>query len=364
MAFWARPSVSATGLRRPRGSSDPLAFFEEPDLAAPSTATTPRGCGYSRSPATPTSSPSAGTRRSTLGQAPSASSTCPRTMFEFFPGMISFRQPPPRAPARIGLQGLHPPGGRIAAPSIEEVADRLHRRGHRGGCDSSTCARLPAARSRSSATSWACRSRISPGLPVLEHHRLVRRPRVPPSRRRPARGACRGRAGVRRATSELLAVRRRHPADDLTEALVTTEVNGDALTEPELGHFFILLLTAGHDTTLNSSPTGSWPSSSIPTSWRCWQADPVGVRTAVDEMVRFVTPVHWTGRYLHEDLVLGGTHSDAGEIAILLRRRPTATTRSSWTRTASTSGARPTTTVGFGTPPLASAPTWPGGRST
>ena len=55
---------------------------------------------------------------------------------------------------------------------------------------------------------------------------------------------------------ELGAHRSTHPADDLTTALITTNIDGEALTQAELASFFILLLTAGNETTRNAITHG------------------------------------------------------------------------------------------------------------
>ncbi len=50
-----------------------------------------------------------------------------------------------------------------------------------------------------------------------------------------------------------------HPTDDLTTALINTNIDGEALTHAELASFFILLLTAGNETTRNAISHGLWP---------------------------------------------------------------------------------------------------------
>ena len=163
--------------------------------------------------------------------------------------------------------------------------------------------------------------------------------------------------------------RRRHPADDLTTALITTNIDGEALTQAELASFFILLLTAGNETTRNSLTYGLHLLSEHPDQRALWQADPDGVAaTGVDEIVRWATPVNWMRRTVTEDTVLAGQelHVD-DKVVLVLRvgqpgrdgvRRPC---------TPSTSCARPNPHVCVRrrrSPLLPRAPTSPGGRST
>ena len=55
---------------------------------------------------------------------------------------------------------------------------------------------------------------------------------------------------------DLAAYRREHPTDDVTSALVNTNVDGEALTDTEVAAFFILLVVAGNETTRNAISHG------------------------------------------------------------------------------------------------------------
>ena len=117
---------------------------------------------------------------------------------------------------------------------------------------------------------------------------------------------------------ELLAERRRRPGDDLLSRLVAAEEDGSMLTEPEMLATCILLLTAGHGTTVNLITGGALALLEHPDQMAVLRDDPSTIRTAVEEMMRYVSPVQLTGRYMLEDMEVGDATLRAGEFAILL----------------------------------------------
>jgi hypothetical protein len=116
----------------------------------------------------------------------------------------------------------------------------------------------------------------------------------------------------------LLADRRKHPGDDLLSRLVVVEDEGTMLSEPELLATCILLLTAGHGTTVNLITGGTLALLQNPDQMAILHDDPSTTRTAVEEMMRYVSPVQLTGRYMTEDIELGDAVLRAGDFAILL----------------------------------------------
>ncbi len=111
------------------------------------------------------------------------------------------------------------------------------------------------------------------------------------------------------------------PADDLATALVTTNVDGEALTHAELASFFILLVVAGNETTRNAIAHTLWLLTEHPDQRKIWQEDPERVTpTAVDEVVRWISPVTWMRRTVASPTELGGQRLDAGEKVLLFYR--------------------------------------------
>jgi cytochrome P450 len=117
---------------------------------------------------------------------------------------------------------------------------------------------------------------------------------------------------------ELLAERRREPGEDLLSRLVQAEDGGTVLSEGELLSTCILLLVAGHETTVNLISGGTLALLRNPDQWERFRTDPGVHRSGVEEMLRFVSPVQLTGRALIEDCEFGGVRFAAGDFAMLL----------------------------------------------
>ncbi|MBX7455098.1 cytochrome P450 [Mycolicibacterium sp. 3033] len=108
--------------------------------------------------------------------------------------------------------------------------------------------------------------------------------------------------------------RREHPADDLTTALVAAELDGERLTSAEVASFFILLVVAGNETTRNAISHGVLALSRYPEQRDLWWADYEGIApTAVEEIVRWASPVAYMRRTATRDVELGGVRIAAGD---------------------------------------------------
>ena len=106
--------------------------------------------------------------------------------------------------------------------------------------------------------------------------------------------------------------------DDLTSALVNAEIEGERLTEQELGSFFVLLVVAGNETTRNAISHGMKALTDFPDQRRIWQADFDGVaETAIEEIVRWATPVIHFRRTATRDTTLRGQKIRAGEKVVM-----------------------------------------------
>src|SRR2546428_901223 len=108
----------------------------------------------------------------------------------------------------------------------------------------------------------------------------------------------------------LAEARRTHPRDDITTALIRAEVDGERLTSQELGSFFILLVVAGNETTRNAISHGMKALTDFPAERARWMADFERVApTAVEEIVRWATPVIHFRRTATRDTEIGGRAS-------------------------------------------------------
>ncbi len=116
---------------------------------------------------------------------------------------------------------------------------------------------------------------------------------------------------------ELLAERRRNPKDDLLTALVEVEEGNERLSEDEAVAMVVLLLTAGHETTVNLISSGMWALLQHPEKLEWLRKRPEEIKPAVEELLRFTNPVETaTERYAAEDFTLHGTRIRRGEMVL------------------------------------------------
>jgi cytochrome P450 len=108
--------------------------------------------------------------------------------------------------------------------------------------------------------------------------------------------------------------RRAHPGEDLTTSLVQAELDGEQLTSAEVASFFILLVVAGNETTRNAISHGVLALSRHPEQRDDWWSDYETVApTAVEEVVRWASPVAYMRRTVTRDTELSGVKLVAGD---------------------------------------------------
>ncbi|HEV7422030.1 MAG TPA: cytochrome P450 [Mycobacterium sp.] len=108
--------------------------------------------------------------------------------------------------------------------------------------------------------------------------------------------------------------RRAHPGDDLTTNLVQAELDGERLTSSEVASFFILLVVAGNETTRNAISHGVLALSRFPDQRADWWDNYEEVApTAVEEIVRWASPVSYMRRTVTRDTELGGVSLSEGD---------------------------------------------------
>ena len=113
--------------------------------------------------------------------------------------------------------------------------------------------------------------------------------------------------------AELFAKKRIDPHADLMSALTTVEIDGERLSEMELELFFLLLTVAGNETTRNLMSGAMHAFFQYPEQWQRLLDDRSLLPSAVDEMLRFVTPVMNFRRTAMVDTELSGTKIAAGD---------------------------------------------------
>jgi len=111
--------------------------------------------------------------------------------------------------------------------------------------------------------------------------------------------------------------RRAHPKDDLITALVQAKDGNDQLSEDEIVAMIFLLLVAGHETTVNLIGSGVLALLEHPDQLRKLRHEPEIIKSAVEELLRFVCPVEMaTERYAREDITIAGTTIPRGELVL------------------------------------------------
>ena len=112
---------------------------------------------------------------------------------------------------------------------------------------------------------------------------------------------------------ELGEARRREPHDDITTKLVEAELDGSRLSEQEFGTMFVLLTTAGNETTRHTISLGLLDLLTHPDELRRLVDDPSLAATAADELLRRAHPVHHFRRTATRDVVAHGRRIKAGD---------------------------------------------------
>ncbi|MEV6019465.1 cytochrome P450 [Streptomyces sp. f51] len=116
----------------------------------------------------------------------------------------------------------------------------------------------------------------------------------------------------------LIEARRKEPADDLISGLIAAHDEGDRLTEQEMISTCVLLLNAGHEATVNATVNGWWTLFRHPGQLAALRADHALIPTAVEELMRYDTPLQLFERWVLDDIEIDGTTIPRGaEIAML-----------------------------------------------
>ncbi|MFF4208616.1 cytochrome P450 [Streptomyces sp. NPDC001796] len=117
---------------------------------------------------------------------------------------------------------------------------------------------------------------------------------------------------------ELIAERRKEPGEDLISGLIAAHDEGDRLTEQEMISTCVLLLNAGHEATVNATVNGWWALFRHPEQLAVLRADHTLVPSAVEELMRFDTPLQLFERWVLDEIEIDGTVIPRGaEIAML-----------------------------------------------
>jgi cytochrome P450 len=128
--------------------------------------------------------------------------------------------------------------------------------------------------------------------------------------------AQRGIVDIRAYLTEAIAARRRQPGSDLLSQLVAVESEGERLSTSELISTCVTLLIAGHETTLSLVGNGVLALLQHPDQLALLRADPSLMPSAIEEMLRYESPVPRQPRRVATEAELGGQRLQPGQIAM------------------------------------------------
>jgi cytochrome P450 len=243
----------------------------------------------------------------------------PQELLEFFGSMINMDDPRHARLRRIVSSAFNPRMVRSVEDTIEHVADDIIDKVRaKGECDFVTevAARLP--------LKVICDMM---GVPESQYDTVFRCSNIilsmgdteyVPEGEDPVISLLNAGNTLAELMKELSTQRASRPTDDLTSALASANVDGESLTQAELASFFILLLVAGNETTRNAISHGLWMLTQHPDQRALWQADFDTVApTAVDEIVRWASPVIFMRRTTTQPTTLSGHEFAEGDKVIL-----------------------------------------------
>ncbi len=317
--FWARPLSEREGAFLTLREQKPLGFWAEPDLSA---AGIEPGPGYygvtkfddiveiSRSP-----------ERFCSGRGATSITDLPEFMNDFFGSMINMDDPRHARLRRIVSAGFTPRMLKKVEDGVAAIAstivDDVVKNGA-GDFVTQVAARLP--------LKVIC---DMVGIPASQYDTVFTRSNIILGATDPEyteqgdptaviNALLTAGGDLHALVSDLAAFRREHPTDDLTSALVNATVDGESLTDAELGSFFILLVVAGNETTRNAISHALQLLTENPEQRSILLRDVNGVMSsAVEEIVRVASPVIFMRRTAVVDTTLRGQDVKAGDKFVL-----------------------------------------------
>jgi cytochrome P450 len=127
----------------------------------------------------------------------------------------------------------------------------------------------------------------------------------------------RAREGLFTYFSNLVEERRKNPKEDLTSVLGAATINDQPLPMFEMLSYFLLLVVAGNETTRNATSGGVQALIENPEQWKMLQTTPALLRPAIEEIVRWISPVIQFARTATEDYKLRGQTIQKGQSVAL-----------------------------------------------
>jgi cytochrome P450 len=122
---------------------------------------------------------------------------------------------------------------------------------------------------------------------------------------------------MHRIAAELVSMRRAEPGYDILSTLVHADIDGEQLSDQMLGGIFVLMATAGNDTTRTSTSHGIRLFAEHPEQWARLAAEPALITPAIEEVVRYATPVIHFRRTATINTELAGIPIGKGDAVVM-----------------------------------------------
>jgi cytochrome P450 len=319
MDFWRRPWSEREGAFQTLRAEKPISYYDQPVIEG-SSLEFPAGTGYyaltrykdvataSRHPEVFLSGPGAVSQMD-----------LPPEMVEYFSGMISTDNPKHARLRRIVSNAFNPRNVKAVEDSIDRVAiETLDRAATQGTGDFVTDIAAPFP------LQIICDMM---GVPASEYQTVLNcsnvilsmgDPDIIPAGTDPVLAFLEAGGTLTGIMEELGKYRVENPIDDITSALVNAEIEDEKLTQQELASFFVLLVTAGNETTRTAIAHGLNALTEHPDQKAILVNDfESNQKTAVDEIVRWASPVTWMRRTLATDYTLSDQNLKAGDKVLL-----------------------------------------------
>ncbi|MGN6515325.1 MAG: cytochrome P450 [Rhizomicrobium sp.] len=117
--------------------------------------------------------------------------------------------------------------------------------------------------------------------------------------------------------AKITADRRASPKDDLASVIANSKINGEPISEFEALSYYVIVATAGHDTTSSSTAGAMWALCNDPAQFEKVRANPALIPGLIDEAIRWTTPVKHFMRSATEDTTLHGRKIAKGDWLML-----------------------------------------------
>jgi cytochrome P450 len=319
LEFWKRPWPERESAFATLRAERPIAHYDDPVMEDLSMVFPPGNGNYALTKHRDVAEASRHPEVFLSGPGAVSQFDLPPEMVEYFSGMISTDNPKHARLRRIVSNAFNPRNVRGVEDSIERVADEVLAKAQANGTGdfvADIAAPLPLV--------IICDMM---GVPPSEYATVLKcsntilsmgDPEVIGEGTDPIVAVLEAGGALTSLMEDLGKYRLLNPIDDITSALVNAEIESEKLTQQELASFFVLLVTAGNETTRTAIAHSLHALTEYPDQKARLVRDFEGLaKTSTDEIVRWASPVIWMRRTLSRDYTLSGVDLQAGDKVLL-----------------------------------------------